>query len=458
MPSKELYATPSDAELRSLPVVAIVGAPNAGKSTLFNRLVRAQRAIVDSQPGVTRDRNIATAQWGGKKFLLIDTGGLDEQERSSLAAAVRTQSLQAAAEADVVIALFDGRAGVTPTDRDVVQHLRQLHKPVVYAVNKLDTATREDGAAEFFDLGLPALVAVSAAHGLGVGEMMDQVLGQLPDKALVEPRPEAGPIKLAIVGRPNVGKSSLLNRILGFERAIVDNTPGTTRDAIDTPFEREGQDYVLVDTAGIRRRPRVQEQVERASVARALHALDRGEIALLVIDAVEGMADQDARIAGYAWERGRALVLVFNKWDAVPRPQRNRARVMEELQFKYKTLADVPVVFLSACTGSGLEDLFPSVKRVVEAHRREIRTVHLNQVLGDATRAQAPPSVQTKRPKFFYATQTGTAPPVFTIFCNFPELVPTSYQRYLGNTFRSAFDLQGTPLRLHFRRRDRAGS
>jgi GTPase len=457
MPGREIDSTPTDADLRHLPVVAIVGAPNAGKSMLFNRLVRAQRAIVDSQPGVTRDRNAATAQWAGRKFVLIDTGGLDEQEHSSLAAAVRAQSLQAAGEADIIIALFDGRAGVTPMDRDVVQRLRQLRKPVVYAVNKLDTPTHEDEAAEFFALGLPALFPVSAAHGRGIGELMDHVMAQLPESVPAEEAAGGGPIRLAIVGRPNVGKSSLLNRILGFDRAIVDATPGTTRDVTDTPFQHDGQQYVLVDTAGIRRRPRVQEQVERASVGRALRALDRGEVALLVIDAVEGITDQDARIAGYAWERGRALVFVFNKWDAVPRPERDRAHVLDELHYKYKTLAEVPVVFLSAHTGNGMENLFPAINTLVQAHRREIRTVHLNQLLGDATQAQPPPSVLGKRPKFFYATQTGTAPPAITIFCNFPELVPTSYQRYLANAFRSAFDLQGTPLRVHFRGRSKSG-
>lgn len=438
-----------------LPVVAIVGPPNAGKSMLFNRLVRAQRAIVDSQPGVTRDRNVAAAEWDGRRFVLIDTGGLDEHETSSLAAAVRAQSLQAADEADVVIALLDGRAGVTPPDWDVMQRLRRLRAPVVYAINKLDTPALDDHAAEFFALGLPAVLPISVAHGRGIGELMEHVLAQLPAGGGAEARTEAA-IRLAIVGRPNVGKSSLVNRILGFERTIVDSTPGTTRDAIDTPFRRGGRAYILVDTAGIRRRPRIQEQLERASVARALGALDRGEIAALVIDATEGMADQDARIAGYAWERGRALVLVVNKWDAVPRAERNRARVFKQFQDKYPTLAEVPVVFLSARTGAGLDGLFPVVETVVEAHRREIRTVHLNEVLADATRAQAPPSVGGKRPKFFYATQTGTAPPAFVIFTSRPELVPTSYTRYLANTLRAAFALQGIPLRLQFRQRPRS--
>jgi len=448
-------ATPSArtaAAAGRLAVVAIVGAPNAGKSTLFNRLVGGRRAIVDRQPGVTRDRNVATAAWAGRDFVLIDTGGLDEQETSSLASAVHAQSLLAAEEADVVIALLDGRAGVTPADRDVVECLRRLRKPVVYAVNKLDTPALEDAAAEFFTLGVPAVLPISAAHGRGVAELLDQVVAHLPASPEAVERP-ARVIRLAIVGRPNVGKSSLVNRLLGFERTIVDSTPGTTRDAIDTPFRRGERDYVLVDTAGIRRRPRVREQLERASVARALGALDRADVALLVVDATEEMADQDARIAGYAWERGRALVLVINKWDAVPRAQRNRVRVLSALQDHYPTLAEVPVVFLSARTGAGVDGLFPVVDAVVAAHRREIQTARLNEVLEEATGAQAPPSVQGKRPKFFYATQTSTAPPTFVIFTSRPELVPASYERFLENTFRQAFDLGGVPLRLQLRQR-----
>jgi GTP-binding protein len=260
-----------------------------------------------------------------------------------------------------------------------------------------------------------------------------------------------GPASLAIVGRPNVGKSSLLNRLLGFERAIVDATPGTTRDTLDTPFRRGDQEYVLVDTAGIRRRPRVHEQIERASVVRALRALERAEVAILVVDATEGMTDQDARIAGYAWERGRALLFAVNKWDAVARAERNRARFLATLRDQYPTLSEVPVVVLSALTGAGVDDLFPALKNLVTTHRREMRTVHLNEVLGKATSAQVPPSVHGKRPRFFYATQTGTAPPTITIFTGHPELVQPAYERFLTNAFRTAFDLHGTPLRLHFR-------
>ena len=441
-----------------LPVVAIVGRPNAGKSLLFNRLIHGQQAIVDSQPGVTRDRNIALAHWRDRAFLLVDTGGFEDQDGSALGASVRAQSALAADEADLVIALFDGREGLNPTDRDFVQRLRRLRKPVLFAVNKLDTPAHEDAAAEFFALGVDDALPVSAAHGLGVAALMDRVVALLPELDVAAEPVDAAAITLAIVGRPNVGKSSLLNRIVGYSRAIVDATPGTTRDPVDTPFCHAGKSYVLVDTAGLRRRPRVHEQLERSSAVRALRALERAEVALLVLDATEGMTDQDARIAGYAWERDRALLLVINKWDAVPRARRDRPRVLGTLQRQYPTLAEVPAVFLSARTGAHLDELFPALDALLAAHRREVRTVHLNQVLEAAARAQAPPSSAGKRPRFFYATQTGTAPPSFTIFCNHPELVTTAYERYLANAFRNAFDLRGTPLRLRLRARPRTAS
>jgi GTP-binding protein len=308
-------AAPLAAPPRRMPTVAIVGRPNVGKSTLFNRLARSQRAMVDSQPGVTRDRNIARVRWDTTEFLLVDTGGFEDADRSPLAAAVRAQSALAAAEADAVIALFDGREGLNPVDRELVRQLRTLRKPVFFAVNKLDTPAHDDAAAEFFALGLAEVFPISVAHGRGMDELMERLVAQLPVPAAETAAGSA--VTLALVGRPNVGKSSLLNCIVGYERAIVDATPGTTRDALDTPFQYGDQDYVLVDTAGIRRRPRVHQHLERASVVRALRALERAEVALLLIDATEGMTDQDARIAGYAWERGRALLLVINIWEEV---------------------------------------------------------------------------------------------------------------------------------------------
>jgi GTP-binding protein len=434
-----------------LPVVAIVGRPNAGKSALFNRLVRAPRAIVDAQPGVTRDRNVATARWGERSFRLIDTGGFEDRTASALAAAVRTQADGAAAEADVIIAVFDGREGLNPVDRELMQRLRRLQKPVLFAVNKLDTAAHEAAAAEFFALGLDEVFPIAVAHGRGVSALLDRLVEQLP---VLAPTPEAGggaAVTLALVGRPNVGKSSLLNRILGYERAIVDAAPGTTRDPVDTPFRYGTREYLLVDTAGIRRRPRVTAPLERASAARALRALERAEIAILVVDATEGMTDQDARIAGYAWERGRALLLAVNKWDAVPHA--NPRRFLDALHNQYPTLADLPAVLLSARTGANIAALFPALEQLVAAHRRQLRTVRLNEVLAATTRAQAPASVQGKRPRFYYATQTASAPPTITVFSSYPQLVQPAYERYLLNAVRAAFGLHGTPLHLRFRAR-----
>jgi GTP-binding protein len=437
-----------------MPTVAIVGRPNVGKSTLFNRLARSQRAMVDSQPGVTRDRNIARVRWDSAEFLLVDTGGFEDADRSPLAAAVRAQGALAGEEADAVIAVFDGREGLNPVDRELVRQLRTLRKPVFYAVNKLDTPAHDDAAAEFFALGLGEVFPISVAHGRGLDALMERLVEQFPTATPVEP-PAASAITLALVGRPNVGKSSLLNRVVGYERAIVDATPGTTRDAVDTPFQHGDQHYVLVDTAGIRRRPRVHQHLERASVVRALRALERAEVALLLIDATEGMTDQDARIAGYAWERGRALLLVINKWDAVARERRDRTAFQAQIREHYTTLADVPCVFVSALSGQGVQTIFPALGRLVAAHRTQMRTVEVNEVLGAATRAQAPASVHGKRPRFFYATQTGSAPPVITIFTSAPECVQTAYERYLANEFRASFHLYGTPLRLRFRPRPR---
>jgi GTP-binding protein len=441
-------------------VIAIVGRPNVGKSMLFNRLVRASRAIVDSRPGVTRDRNMAIARWGEREILLVDTGGYEDAERSGIAAAVRAQSALAAEQADAVIAVFDGRAGLNPVDRELVARLRHLRKPVLYAVNKLDTPAQDDEAAEFFALGLSAVFPIAAAHGRGVEELMEHLFEQLAAVASEEaPAAETvertSAVTLAIVGKPNVGKSSLLNRLVGSERAIVDATPGTTRDPVDTPFRYGQQEYVLVDTAGIRHRPRVHERIERASAVRALRAIERAEAALVVIDATQVISDQDARIAGYAWEQGRALLFVVNKWDAVPRPERNSARFLAELYARYASFTDVPAVFVSARTGAGIERIFPAVEELVAVHRQQLRTVELNKVLAEATRAQAPPSVHGKRPRFYYAAQTATAPPTITIFASAPELLQLGYERYLANTFRTAFRLHGTPIRLRFRGRER---
>lgn len=440
--------------LEQLPVMALVGRPNTGKSTLFNRLTGSRRALVAAVPGVTRDRNFAVARHGERRFLVVDTGGFEDIDGAELSGAVRAQALVAADQADVVVAVLDGRAGLNPLDAMLIDRLRPLKQPVLVAVNKIDTPRQVPLVEDFYGLGVEPLFAISAEHGLGVGELVDAALGWLP--APVEPPPEEAepPISVAIIGRPNVGKSSLLNRLVGFERAIVSAQPGTTRDALDTPVLHGGRAFVLVDTAGVRRRPRVQQHLERASVVRALRALERAEIALLVIDAVEGITEQDARIASYAWERGRGLIVVVNKWDAVP-PEAEAKKVGEEIDYRFPSLAVVPKLFISARTGRGADRIWPAIERVGAAHRARMPTAKVNAVISSAVRMQAPPMVSGVRPKLFYGTQTATAPPTVTVFCNAPERIAPAYERFVLNQLRAAFPLEGTPLRLRFQSRPR---
>lgn len=438
--------------IKRLPVVTIVGRPNAGKSTLFNRLVPGQTAIVDSTPGVTRDRNIATVKFGGKSFVVVDTGGFENRDKTTLAESVRTQSAIASEESDVIVVLLDAQMGLHPDDHTLVDRIRPLRKPTLFAVNKIDADKHEDDMSEFYALGAEELYPVSAAHGRGVRTLFEAVAELLPEQ---EEEAEAGEgaVRLAIIGRPNVGKSSLVNRLVGFERAVVDSVAGTTRDSLDTPFRHGETDYILVDTAGIRRRSRVQEHIERISVVRALRALERAELAVLVLDAEEGIHDQDARIAGYALERRRALLIAVNKIDLLPRSRRDPEKFAAAIADQYRSLAEVPVVGLSAQTGAGVQTLFPALERVIASHRKRIQTADLNRVLHAAVESHSPPAKMTKPPRFYYATQVASAPPLIAVFTNNPAEVTTSYERYLLNTFRRAFDLVGTPAHLSFRKR-----
>jgi GTP-binding protein len=443
---------PRAEDLERLPVLALVGRPNTGKSTLFNRIARTRRALVASMPGVTRDRNISVAEHDGRRFLIVDTGGFEADEEEDMGRAVRAQSLLAAEEADAVVLVVDGRAGLNPLDHALLERLRGLRQPLLLAVNKIDTPRLEHLRDEFYALGVDDPFAISAEHGLNVSELLDAALAAMPrDETRRGEAQAATPV--AIIGRPNVGKSSLLNRLVGYERAVVTPIPGTTRDAIDTPVRRGERGYLLVDTAGVRRRSRVQEHVERASVVRALRALERADVALLVVDAVEGMTEQDARVGGYAWERGRALLLVVNKWDAVAKERRSRKDVAAEIDRRYPSLAVVPKRFVSALTGQGVNGLWPAIDQLAASHRAEIRTARLNDVLQRAAEQQQPPSVRGKRPRIFYAVQNATAPVTITIFCSLADSIPAAYQRYLENRLRAAFELEGVPLRLRFRAR-----
>ncbi len=456
---------PDAEEVARLPVVALVGRPNTGKSTLFNRLTRSRRALVASQPGVTRDRNVGVAEYLGRRFLLFDTGGFEENEDEEIGQAVRSQAVIAAEQADVVVVVVDGRAGLSPHDEALLERLRGIERPMFVAVNKIDSIAQEHLAADFYALGVDRLYPISAEHGVDLDVLMDDVIARLPepppDEAAAdgegETDDESAPRRtaVAIIGRPNVGKSSLVNRLVGYERSIVTDIPGTTRDPLDTPLTREGREYLLVDTAGIRRRPKVHEHVERASVVRAFRALERAHVGLLVVDATEGLTEQDARVAGYAWERGRGLVLLVNKWDAVAKGERDRKAFLRRAEDRFPSLAVVPKLFISALTGSGVHKIWAAIDQVAEAHRLRVPTPELNRVLQEAVRRQAPPAVRGRRPRLLYAAQTATGPPTVMIFGAAEDRISRSYRRYLSNQLREAFPFEGTPVRLIFKARQR---
>ncbi len=449
-------ALPSAEDAAGLPVVALVGRPNTGKSTLFNRLTRTRRALVAPQPGVTRDRNVGIADYDGRRFLLFDTGGFEESEDEEIGKAVRGQAVMAAEQADVVVIVVDGRVGVNALDQALLERLRSLKCPMMVAVNKVDTVRHEHLAAEFYSLGVERVFPVSAEHGIGVGELMEVVLADLPPAVAPAETGEASErTAVAIIGRPNVGKSSLINRLAGFERSIVTDIPGTTRDPLDTLVMHEGREYLMVDTAGIRRRPKVHQHLERAAVVRAFRALERAQVGVMLIDAVEGLTEQDARIAGYAWDRGRALVVVVNKWDAVTRGERDRHAFAEKAEERFPSLSSVPMLFMSALTGKGVDKIWAAIDEVAHAHRFRAPTPELNRVLQEAIRRQAPAMVRGRRPRILYGAQTATAPPTMVLFGSPAERINQVYRRYLTNRLREAFPLRGTPIRLVFRARER---
>ncbi|OGQ81418.1 MAG: ribosome biogenesis GTPase Der [Deltaproteobacteria bacterium RIFCSPLOWO2_12_FULL_60_19] len=453
--------------LNRLPVLALVGRPNVGKSTLFNRLVRQRSAIVHDLPGVTRDRNYGEAEWYGRKFLAIDTGGFEPDSDAPLKKQVQQQTRLAIEEADVILFLCDGKGGLNPLDRDAVQLLRKVDKPVFFAVNKVDTQAKTAGLYEFYGLGLEEVFPLSAEHGLGLSELMERVVAAFPAElknggaeTADGEEPQARPLSLAVVGRPNVGKSTLVNRLLGYERSVVDAAPGTTRDALDSPFSLDGEQTILVDTAGIRRKARIADRVERYSVIRSLGSVDRGDLVIYLLDGPEGVTSQDAQILAYAFQRGKGLILAVNKWDQVPLEQRDARKYREEVYYKLAFVDFAPVVFISALTGRGVPKLTAAVKSVADSHQRRIQTSALNQALRAIFARNAPPLWRDKPVKFFYATQTGSRPPRFTLFVNTPEGISASYERYLIHHLRQAVNLEGTPIKLVMRgRRDEeAGS
>jgi GTP-binding protein len=439
---------------RRSPVLAIVGRPNVGKSTLFNKLLGERKAIVDDSPGVTRDRNYGEAEWAGRKFQLIDTGGLDTDAEGGLEESIQKQSRLALREADVILFLFDGKGGLNPLDREAVGLLRKEDKPVLFAVNKIDSRQRADNLYEFYALGIDPLFSISAEHGLGISDLMDEVVQQFPNtEESDEKTEEKAPLRISVVGRPNVGKSTLINRLLGFERSVVDSTPGTTRDALDTPFKLEGEPCLLVDTAGIRRKARINDRLERFSVSHSLRSVDRGDLVIHILDGVEGVTDQDAQILSYACQRGKALLLAVNKWDVVSKNGADVESYREEVYHQLSFLDFVPVTFISASTGYGVRRMLETASGVLRAYGKKVSTSAMNQALQRIVRAHAAPLSHGKPVKFYYGTQTGTRPPTFTLFVNTPQAVPESYQRYLIHQLREHLALEYVPIRLVLRAR-----
>ncbi len=439
-------------------IVAIVGRPNVGKSALFNRLVGRSIAIVEDIPGTTRDRIYADAEWAGATFTLVDTGGLqvdgllDEKNATPelLVDQVHHQAEMAIGEADVILFMVDGKAGMTATDENVADLLRRTHKPVILIVNKIDGESRRLAALDFYALGLGDPHAISALHGLGTGDLLDAIVAALPTEAAQEVDTAT---KIAIVGRPNVGKSSLFNALLGEERVIVSEMPGTTRDAIDTHIEWEGQQLLLIDTAGIRRRGHIDPGIEKYSVLRAMKAITRADVALLLLDATEMVTAQDAHVAGYILEEEKGVVVLVNKWDLIEKDSQTMAEFTQRVRTELQFLDYVPVLFISAKTGKRVEQVLPMALKVREQRLMRVPTSELNQLVQDATIRHAPPSKAGKRLKFYYATQVAVDPPNFVFFVNDARLVHFSYQRYIENQLRERYEFLGTPLRFTFRNR-----
>ena len=431
------------------PMVAIVGRPNVGKSTFFNQVTRSRDALVDDFPGVTRDRIYGDAVWNDIPFTLVDTGGFSGQLDDAFAESIRYQVFEALAAADAIIVLMDGKQGLSPYDRDIVDTLRNQRQPVFFAVNKIDDPAQEDALADFFALGLENLFPLSAEHRFGLGDLLDRLVATFERHEEIQ-RDE---IKLAVVGRPNVGKSSLLNRLAGEERHLVSAIPGTTRDAVDSVIKREGRYYRLIDTAGIRRKGKVTRKLEKFSVLKALRSLDRCDVALIVIDAAEGVTDQDISVAGYAYERGCGCILLLNKWDLVDKDQHSVRHFSAELRAAAKFLAFAPVLTLSALTGQRVQRIFKLVDTVHGQYTTRVNTGRLNRILEQALTDNEPSLHRGRRIKFYYATQTATRPPTFIMFVNYPEAVHFSYQRYLTNRLREGTGLHDTPIRLVLRPR-----
>lgn len=435
------------------PTVAIVGRPNVGKSTLFNKITGQRISIVEDTPGVTRDRIYADASWLDKHFTLIDTGGIEPASKDEILVQMRRQAQLAIEMADVVVLMTNVRDGVTANDSDVAAMLLKAHKKIVLAVNKVDNIGDPPFEFyEFYNLGLGDPIAISSTHGLGVGDLLDEVTKLFPEEA--DTSEDDDEIKVAVIGKPNAGKSSLINRILGEDRVIVSNVAGTTRDAIDSHYEHDGDKFLFIDTAGMRKRGKIDEAVERYSVVRSLAAVDRSDVCVIMIDASEGITEQDTKIAGYAHEQGKACIFAVNKWDIIKKDDKTMRVFADRVREAFAFMSYASIVFISAKTGQRVDKLLDEIKAVNEQHKRRITTGMLNDVINEATAKQQPPSDKGRRLRLYYGTQASTAPPTFILFANSKELFHYSYLRYIENQIRDNFGFNGTPINFIIREKN----
>ena len=435
------------------PIVAVVGRPNVGKSTLFNKLAGKRISIVEDTPGVTRDRIFTEVEWLNTYFTLVDTGGIEPDNGDVILSQMRNQAMLAMDMAHVILFVVDGKSGITAADKEVATMLRKTKKPVILVVNKIDSQKQFDNVYDFYELGLGNLHAISSANGMGLGDLLDEVVENFPKGLNTEYSEDI--IRVAITGKPNAGKSSILNKILGEDRVIVSPIAGTTRDAVDTYLERDGQEFLLIDTAGIRRKSKVYETVEKYSVLRSMSAVERADVVLIVIDAQEGITEQDTKVAGIAHDEGRACIFVVNKWDLIEKDNKTLGNYTKEIKEKFPFMMYAPVLFVSAKTNQRMNKILETVQYVASEHAKRISTSALNDVVGEAVMLNQPPSDKGKRLKIYYASQTDVKPPKFTLFINDKELTHFSYQRNLENKIRENFGFEGTSVRFEYREKNR---
>jgi GTP-binding protein len=436
---------------QNMQIVALVGRPNVGKSTLFNRITRSRKAIVDPTPGVTRDRQYDRVNWKGRSFILVDTGGIDDNPDDEMVDNIRNQAFAAIEEADIILFLLDGKEGLMPADYEVIQLLRRARKTIFYVVNKVDGPEQElELLTPFYELGVEPLWVVSAEHNYGFTTLMDGICESMPEEQEGETLPD-NTVRLAFLGRPNVGKSSMINRILGEDRMVVSEMSGTTRDSVDTLLTFKDRNYLLIDTAGIRRKGKTKEKLEKFSILKALAALQRCDIAVVLLDAGEGITEQDARVIGYTQDQGRGLIILVNKWDLIVDDKKRQQQLMEEIGLAVPFVGFAPLINVSALTGFGFKKLFPTVGSVYRQFTATYSTSALNKLLGDAVEHHSPPIYKNKRLKFYYTSQLSSRPPTFVVMTNSYKGVHFSYRRYLVNRFREGLDLDRVPLRLIFK-------